>query len=176
MRKKNMKTNTLTKLHTTALAVMMLCLIVCQGCSNKTVPESHALTVDSSGTTGSGIHTGSSYDEWIEAYGSCEIQKYEGEDLVPYTPVTEQSDDPEAEAPDHDGRYMVSAFYVDEVPTSVDELCRSEGVEAAALADYLASPEYLASHNVVFRYVIFTITDDIVSDIEFEYLDYNNEL
>ncbi len=71
---------------------------------------------------------------------------------------------------------MVAAFYVDDEPVSTDELCRSEGVEADALADHLASPGYLEDHSVVFRYIIFTITDDTVSDIDFDYLDYNNEL
>ena len=174
--KTNREINTMNKTRLIPSLLIIICLLICQGCSGKTVPESHALTVDSSGTTGLGLHTGSSYDEWIGAYGSYEIQKYEGEDLVPFTPVTDEGDADTSDFADHDGRYMVSAFYIDDIPTSVDELCRSEGVKADALADYLASTEYLERHNVIFRYVIFTITDDVVSDIEFDYLDYNNEL
>lgn len=156
--------------------MILLCVLMCQGCKGKAVPESHALTVDSSGVTGAGIMVGSSYDEWIAAYSDYEIQLYDGENFTPFTPVAEDESAEDASPVDHNGRYMVAAFYVDEQPVSTDELCKAENVEADALADYLASPEYLEKHSVVFRYIIFTITDDAVSDIEFDYLDYNNEL
>lgn len=164
------------KTRITAVILMIMCLMMCQGCSGSSVPDSHALTVDSAGVTGAGIKTGSSYSEWIEAYGDYSIQVYDGENFIPYTVPEEEASDETAPAPDHDGRYMVAAFYVDDEPVSTDELCRSENIEADALADYLATPEYLEKHSVVFRYIIFTITDDTVSDIDFDYLDYNNEL
>lgn len=161
---------------TAVISMIMTCMIMCSGCSGSSVPDSHALTVDSSGVTGAGIKTGSAYTEWIEAYGDYSIQVYDGENFVPFTIEKEDTSGDTASAPDHDGRYMVAAFYVDDEPVSTDELCRSENIEADALADYLASPEYLEKHSVVFRYIIFTITDDTVSDIDFDYLDYNNEL
>ena len=167
-----------TRITAVILSIMM-CMMLCQGCSGSPVPDSHALTVDSSGVTGAGIKTGSTYAEWIEAYGDYAIQIYDGENFVPYTVEEEKtkgSSEAEVSSPGHDGRYMVAAFYVDDEPVSTDELSRSEGVEADALADHLASPEYLENHSVVFRYIIFTITDDAVSDIDFDYLDYNNEL
>ncbi len=181
----------INKLNTAGVLGLLACMMICQGCSGRSVPESHALTVDSNGVTGAGIKVGSSYSDWIDAYGDYEIQLYDGEDFVPYTPVKEDDatvagasedggDDSAAAdgsaAAGHDGRYMVAAFYVDEEPASTDELCKAEGVKADELADHLASAEYLAEHKVLFRYIIFTITDDTVSDIKFDYLDYNTEL
>ena len=172
-----------TKIFKTAgILGILVCMMICQGCSGRSVPESHSLTVDSTGVTGAGIKVGSSYTDWIDAYGDYEIQLYDGENFIPYTPdpvddkkAADAASDTATDT-DHDGRYMVAAFYVDEEPVSTDELCRTEGIDAAKLADHLASAEYLADHKVLFRYIIFTITDDAVSDIEFDYLDYNSEL
>lgn len=199
-------------IKTAGMLGILACMMICQGCSGRSVPESHALTVDSNGVTGAGIKVGSSYADWIDAYGDYEIQQYDGENFIPFTPVEEDADAGSTDANSsgdaasadttgdaaaagetagdastsdtasagtaagHDGRYMVAAFYVDEEPISTDELCKTEGVEAVKLADHLASAEYLAEHKVLFRYIIFTITDDTVSDIEFDYLDYNTEL
>ena len=173
-----MKKNT-NQLITVILAIIAA-MTICQGCSSKAVPEPHALAVDSTGVTGAGIHIGSSYTDWIDAYGNYEIQIYDGENLVPFDPVPEeaiedQTSDGSSDV-SHDGRYMIGAFYVDETPVSTDELCRTEGVEAAKLADHLASAQYLEKHSVIFRYIIFTVTDETVSDMEYDYLDYNSEL
>ncbi|MCR5595715.1 MAG: hypothetical protein K6G12_07700 [Lachnospiraceae bacterium] len=76
----------------------------------------------------------------------------------------------------HDGAYFVAAFYVDDEPTSVEELCSSTGKDASELADYLSSNEYLAEHTVIYRYVIFTVENDVITAIKSDYLDYNEEL
>ena len=76
----------------------------------------------------------------------------------------------------HDGTYMISAFYVDEVPVSVEKLMTETGLSAEELNDHLADSEYLADHTVVYRYTMFTIENDVVTDITGDYLDYNQEL
>ena len=50
------------------------------------------------------------------------------------------------------------------------------GLSAEELNDHLADSEYLADHTVVYRYTMFTIENDIVTDITGDYLDYNQEL
>ncbi len=77
---------------------------------------------------------------------------------------------------EYDGTYMVSAFYINDEPVSVDKLISSTGVAAEELADHLSSPEYLKDHKVLYRYTVFTITDGLISDIKADYLDYNTEL
>ncbi len=76
----------------------------------------------------------------------------------------------------HDGTYMISAFYVDDAPVSVETLMSETGLSAEELNDHLADSEYLADHTVVYRYTMFTIENDVVTDITGDYLDYNQEL
>ena len=155
---------------------ILLVMLLIQGCSEKRIPPVSELCMDSEGKTGAGISAGSTYDEWVSAYGDYEIQIADGENFVPYT-VDRPEDRKEGdETVSHDGRYMVAAFYIDEVPTSVEDLARTEGVTADELADHLTSPDYLAKHSVIFRYMIFIIENDTVSNIACDYLDYNTEL
>lgn len=161
------------------IGVILLLALLCQGCTEKTVPLSSALSMDSEGNTGLGIHAGSTYDEWATAYGEYEVQIADGENYVPYTvdiPEERKENVDDAEPIPHDGRFMIAAFYIDDVPTSVKDIAAAEGVSVEELADHLASPEYLAEHTVVFRYMIFIIQDDVVNNIACDYLDYNSEL
>ncbi|MBO4900143.1 MAG: hypothetical protein J5509_07615 [Lachnospiraceae bacterium] len=161
------------------VGVICMLALLCQGCTEKTVPLASALSMDSEGNTGLGIHAGSTYDEWATAYGSYEVQVADGENYVPYTvdiPEERKENSEDAEPIPHDGRFMIAAFYIDDVPTSVKDIAAAEGVSTEELADHLASPEYLADHTVVFRYMIFIIQDDVVNNIACDYLDYNAEL
>ena len=161
------------------IGMILMLALLCQGCTEKTVPLASALSMDSEGNTGLGIHAGSTYDEWATAYGMYEVQVSDGENYVPYTvdiPEERKENVADAEPLPHDGRYMIAAFYIDDVPTSVKDIAAAEGVSTDELADHLASPEYLAEHTVVFRYMIFIIENDEVTNIACDYLDYNAEL
>ncbi len=171
-----------TKFHRHPLgmiAVIMLLALLCQGCTEKSIPLASALSMDSEGNTGLGIHAGSTYDEWATAYGAFEVQVADGENYVPYTvdiPEERKETSEDTDPIPHDGRFMVAAFYIDDVPMSVKDIAEATGVGTDDLADYLASPEYLAEHTVVFRYMIFIIENDVVNNIACDYLDYNSEL
>ena len=166
-----------------------MCVSLC-GCAETRVPESHDISVDHEGQTGAGISTGSSYAEWITAYDGVLIQQVAEDGLIPYTPDMEavknaeaaetSTDSTPADSTDdpisHDGTYMISAFYVDDAPVSVEKLMSETGLSAEELNDHLADSEYLSDHTVVYRYTMFTIENDIVTDITGDYLDYNQEL
>ena len=161
-------------------ALVALMILLCQGCSSVEIPESHAISVDSEGRTGTGISVGSTYDDLAKAYGAYYVQKINGEEFEPYTfeasPEAGDGSVSEDMSMSHDGEYMVAAFYVDDNPASVEELSFETGIAPKDLADHLASNEYLAGHTVLYRYVIFTVKDNIVTDIRSDYLDYNGEL
>ncbi len=170
-----------------------MCFALC-GCAETKVPESHDISVDHEGQTGAGISTGSTYAEWITAYDGVLIQQVTDDGLIPYTPDMEAVKNAEAAAKtaaeagndeseagtdattSHDGTYMISAFYVDDAPVSVETLMSETGLSAEELNDHLADSEYLADHTVVYRYTMFTIENDVVTDITGDYLDYNQEL
>ena len=186
-----------------------MCIALC-GCAETKVPESHDISVDHEGQTGTGISAGSTYAEWITAYEGVLIQQVTDEGLIPYTPdmeaVKKAAEDAESAgkgantgnestdgtaaadgsgdnasdsadaAVSHDGTYMISAFYVDDAPVSVETLMSETGLSAEELNDHLADSEYLADHTVVYRYTLFTIENDVVTDVTGDYLDYNQEL
>ena len=146
-------------------------------------PPTHMLALDSEGMTGAGISVGSSYDEWASSYMEYPVSVLNGDTYEPYAfdlPDSEEGEGSESadtkDAKDHDGTYMISAFYIDDEPTSVKELLSETGKEPEELSDYLADPEYLSKHTVVYRYMIFTVKDDVISSIDADYLDYNEEL
>ena len=172
------------------LSVMLcayMCIALC-GCAETKVPESHDISVDHEGQTGTGISAGSTYAEWITAYDGVLIQQVTDEGLIPYTPDMEAVKNAAAEgsgdtasdstvaAVSHDGTYMISAFYVDNAPVSVETLMSETGLSAEELNDHLADSEYLADHTVMYRYTLFTIENDVVTDVTGDYLDYNQEL
>ena len=88
----------------------------------------------------------------------------------------EVTDQENAEEPRHSGKYMISAFYLDDEPVSVEKLMADLDATPEELSDRLSDPTYLAGHDVLYRYVIFTIEDDVVTDVDGDYLDYNVEL
>lgn len=156
------------------LTAGMLALTIA-GCSETTVPDSHSISIDFEGKTGAGIGKGSTYDEWIAAYTGCSIQKAGEDGFEPYTAEV-PADEESAEAVDHDGIYMISAFYVDDEPVPVSTLVSETGISADELNDHLAGSDYLKDHTVVYRYALFTIENDIVTSIDGDFLDYNKEL
>ncbi len=146
-------------------------------------PPTHVLALDSEGITGAGISVGSSYDEWANAYMEYPVSVLNGDTYEPYAfdlPGTEEEKSSEeadtADKKNHDGTYMISAFYIDDEPTSVKDLLNETGKAPEELSDYLADPEYLSKHTVVYRYMVFGIKDDVVDSIDADYLDYNEEL
>ncbi len=170
--------------------------LLCGGCASKIpglegftempaslTPPTHMLALDSEGMTGAGIRVGSSYDEWASSYMEYPVAVLNGDTYEPYAfdiADPEEGEDSAAAGTegdkDHDGTYMISAFYIDDEPTSVKELLNDTGKEPEELSDYLADPEYLSKHTVVYRYMIFTVKDDVISSIDADYLDYNEEL
>lgn len=157
------------------IAVPILCGILMSGCSEKITPDPHDLTIDYERNSGAGIGIGATYDEWAEVFGDSYIQKVSGEGiLTPYT--IQEATDKDGNPVDRDGTYMISGFYVDNEPVSVKSMEETYGFSAAEMSDHLTDPAFLEEHTVIFRYISFTITDDIVTEVSGDYLDYNEEL
>ena len=161
----------------TVSKILMTCfimLLLLTGCEEAVAPELSSLSIDSNQTTGAGIGVGASYDEFVGAYGSFLIQKVADEgNFEPFEIVKPEKDMPyETE----DVVLMVSGFFVDEKPVSTEELKVMLDCEIDEVADKLCDPEFLKEHKVIYKYVIFTIQNNTVTDITGDYLDYNVEL
>lgn len=162
----------------TAFILALSCAaILMSGCgkmNGKAVPELSALSVDSTQTTGAGITVGSTFDEFMSAYGEYQIQKLSEEgEYTAFAAAEPEKDMPYETA---DVSLMVSGFYVDEKPTSTEELKEMTGADISELSDALASSDFLKEHKVIFKYVLFTVQNNVITDIAADYLDYNEEL
>jgi len=160
LQKKNKKNTRVV----TVVCALILGLGVLTACGESRVPTEEDLSVDSNGATGLGIQVGSTYSDLVKAYGDFSIQQV-SEDGT-FTPITLPEPDEGVELVTEDERLSVSGFFID------DAAVKSEDVPE----DEIQTNEYLNKHKVIYRYIIFTISDNVVSDIECDYLDYNNEL
>lgn len=157
------------------ILLLLISALGFSGCARISEPDPHDLTVDFEQNSGLGIGPGASYDEWAEAYGDYYVQRVTGEGiLTPY--AFEEKTDKEGAQVDRDGTYMISAFYIDGSPSGVNEIMSLYEVDAGGVTDLLTDPGFLKDHTVIYRYVTFTITNDIVSQVTGDYLDYNAEL
>lgn len=142
------------------------------GCGDELVinEEDFILLSDSTNT---GITVGSSFEDFANAYSKYPTQLLDSNgEWKPFEYPAQEN----YVSTKNDCSLMISTFCIDGVPTSTQVLMEQTGLDAVALNDYLASPEYLSSHKVVFRYIVFVFDDGIISALDDNYLDYNNEL
>lgn len=173
MKKETIK-NIKRTISKTAVSVCMAAVLLLAGCEEKQAPELSALSIDSSGTTGAGISAGSTYEEFVEAYGAYQIQEVDGSgNFVPFEIEPAKKDEVHET---EDTVLAVSGFFVDEEPVSTEELEEMTGCGIDELAGALSGSEFLSGHSVIYKYVIFTIKDNTVTEISGDYLDYNSEL
>lgn len=145
---------------------LALFLSGCEKNSSSTPPES--LFRISNGETYAGVKSGDGPAAFQKAYGSYTIQVgYDEPDSslntmsiheIPY---------------DEDIYTIISGFFIDGKPVAEETICSDNQIEVSGLHDLLSSSDYLRSHEVIYRYLIFTWSDGIITDIDSEELNYN---
>jgi len=185
-----MKKITISKLITycsMTLSIILLCLLT--GCGAAKQPTEGDLMVDEQGYTACGIHQGSTYKEFVNAYADFYVQRViddQSFEKVELTKVKEKD-----EVLTDDTMLMVSSFFIDGEGVSTADLIKSlseeegealSGTESSleevvyASSLILQSDDYLSKHRVTFRYALFEIKNNCVNSITSDYLDYNSEL
>lgn len=119
-------------------------------------------------TTRKGIGIGDTPEAFLEAYGDYDIETsieygaYEA--LAPKDiPFTDSI------------RTILPTFFIDGLPTTIEQICAENEIERTELLSLLSSDEYLQNHTVVYHYMIFTWEDGVITDIHSEYMDYNED-
>ena len=70
---------------------------------------------------------------------------------------------------------LLPTFFVDGLPVDPDIFCEENEIEKADLITYLRSTDYLGSHEVEYRYLIFTWENGTIADISSGYMNYNED-
>lgn len=70
---------------------------------------------------------------------------------------------------------LLPTFFVDGLPVDPDVFCKENEIEKANLITFLRSPDYLASHAVAYRYLVFSWENSVITDIRSQYMDYNED-
>ena len=70
---------------------------------------------------------------------------------------------------------LLPTFFIDGLPTDLDQFCEENEIEKSSLTDTLASDEFLKTHTVVYYYLLFTWENGAITDIRSEYMDYNED-
>jgi hypothetical protein len=68
---------------------------------------------------------------------------------------------------------ILPTFFVDGIAIDTDRFCKENEIEKSTLLTFLTSEEYLSSHTVVYRYLVFTWEKGVITDIQSESMDYN---
>lgn len=70
---------------------------------------------------------------------------------------------------------LLPTFFIDGLPTDLDQFCEENGIEKSGLTAVLNSDDFLAAHTVVYYYLLFTWENGAITDIRSEYMDYNED-
>ena len=70
---------------------------------------------------------------------------------------------------------ILPAFFIDGLAIDTDQFCEDNEIEKADLISYLTGEAYLTNHRVVYRYLLFTWENGVITDIRSESMDYNED-
>jgi hypothetical protein len=116
--------------------------------------------------TSRGIAVGDDADAFLAAYGDYEI--------LTLVDDTYQLLDAEEIPFDSDSlTTILPTFFIDGVATDTTLFCKENEIEKADLLNFLTSEDYLSSHTVVYRYLVFTWEMGVITGIQSESMDYN---
>ena len=151
------------------LFFIILLLLLLGGCGKKpaaTAPKELFQITD--GITADGVRSGDSPEQFIDAYEDYTIQVAYNNlessyvvmdiDKIPYK---------------EDISTIIANFFIDGEPVSEETLCEENKVKPTQLHALLSSPDYLHSHNVIYRYLRFRWADGKIAAIQLDELDYN---
>lgn len=151
------------------LYILAFCVLFLSGCEKNpsaTAPESVFLL--DGDETSQGIKCGDDSASFIKAYQNYRIQVAYNDVSSSYTTM-----DIKKIPYQQNISTIIANFFIDGKPKSEEELCEENNTELSALHTLLSSPDYLRSHDVLYRYLIFTWKNGIITDIASEELNYN---
>ncbi len=144
------------------------CLVLTGCADEETAPAPKKLFQLTDGVTAAGVQAGDGEKEFREAYTGYEILvSSSGEDIpqevmpirrIPYNKKIAT---------------MIANFFIDSQPMSPEDICEKEQIDSGDLFDLLSSEEYLRSHEVIYRYLVFYWEDGVIQRIASEELNYN---
>lgn len=70
---------------------------------------------------------------------------------------------------------ILPTFFVDGTALEIDRFCEENNIEKDALLSFLTNEEYLSAHTVVYRYLVFSWENGVITDIDSEAMDYNRD-
>lgn len=70
---------------------------------------------------------------------------------------------------------IIPTFFIDGLPIDTAQFCEENEIEQTDLISYLTAESYLANHKVVYRYLVFTWENGVITDIRTESMDYNQD-
>ncbi len=115
-----------------------------------------------------GVKIGDSPDSFLAAYRGCDIlTSISGGDYLTL-PVEDIPFDVTLTT-------ILPSFFVDGTALEIDSFCEENNIEKDGLLAFLTSPDYLSAHTVVYRYLVFTWEDGVITDIRSEAMDYNRD-
>ena len=160
------------KVHT-VITVLTLTLMsgLLAGCGNKTplpAAEDFVLNEDT-GATSRGILPGDTPETFLSAYE--EYKLFTSTDNGETYQVLSAKEMPF----DKDMTVLLPSFFIDGAPMDPDAFCKENDIEKSDLMNLLKSKEYLTSHRVEYRYLLFTWQNGVIEDIVSSYMDYNAE-
>lgn len=151
-------------------------------------------------STARGVSIGDGAESFISAYGDymilCDVQDTSMEntsDDVSNASTEDTSDDVSNASPEDtpETKYqllsadevpydtvlitILPTFFIDDLPLDTDQFCEDNEIEKKDLLSYLTQESYLADHRVIYRYLVFTWEDGVITDIRSESMDYNQD-
>lgn len=152
------------------LTAIVLTLALLTGCGESTpllTTADYELNAQT-GATSRGIAPGDTSEDFLAAYGenkfftSIDGDAYQflSADKIPF---------------DSDIAILLPTFFVDGTPIDPDAFCEENNIEKTDLIAFLNSEDYLASHTVEYRYLVFTWENGTITDIQSAYMDYNED-
>lgn len=172
--------------------LMLLCLTCCLLCScgKEVIPLTAAdYKLDTeTASTSRGVSIGDGAESFISAYGDyrllCGVPDTSPEDISDDVSNASPEDTPEtkyqllsADKVPYDtvSVTILPAFFIDDLPPDTDQFCEDNELEKKDLLSYLTEEAYLADHRVIYRYLVFTWEDGVITDIRSEAMDYNRD-
>ena len=143
-----------------------LFLTGCEKKTSQTAPES--LFQLKNGETSDGLKIGDTPSEFRKAYRDYTIQiAYDEPDavlrIVPMNQIPFEEDI----------FTIIACFFINGTPISEEDICEENRIEPSALHDLLSSGDFLRSHEVIYRYLVFEWQDGVIVDIDSNELNYN---
>lgn len=118
--------------------------------------------------TSLGVAPGDTAETFLDAYREYKIfTSTDGEDYQMFS-----SDE---FSPDSVVTTLLPTFFVDGMPVDPDVFCKENEIEKENLITFLSSADYLTSHTVEYRYLVFSWENGTITEIRSEYMNYNED-